>query len=153
MRGVQPTHLTARPRALAQLALKPALKHRLYNVSAGRSARTFGEVCSAITARHPEIGRIHGIGRHRKVAGRGRGRLMKPLEAYLPFINAGVRYANDRAWLPAQCRVAAPREFAVVFPARVSIFLLLAGYHQPVFRDVDIHVAGRDARQLRAVLL
>ena len=83
-------------RALAQLVVKPTVKHRLYHVSAGRSARTFGEVCSAITARHPEIGRIRGIGRHRKVAGRGRGRLMKPLEAYLPFINAGVRYANDR---------------------------------------------------------
>jgi carboxypeptidase family protein len=31
--------------------------------------------------------------------------------------NLGVRYANDRAWLPGQCRAAAPREFAVVFPA------------------------------------
>ena len=32
-------------------------------------------------------------------------------------LNLGVRYANDRAWLPAQCRTAAPREFGVVFPA------------------------------------
>jgi len=32
-------------------------------------------------------------------------------------INLGVRYANDRAWVPEQCRVAAPREFASVFPA------------------------------------
>ena len=32
-------------------------------------------------------------------------------------MNMGVRYANDRGWLPPQCRVAAPREFATVFPA------------------------------------
>ena len=32
-------------------------------------------------------------------------------------LNLGLRYANDRAWLRAQCRVAAPREFATVFPA------------------------------------
>ena len=32
-------------------------------------------------------------------------------------LNLGVRYANDRGWLPPQCRVDAPREFAVVFPA------------------------------------
>ena len=33
-------------------------------------------------------------------------------------LNLGIRYANDRAWLPDQCRVAAPREFAGVFPAQ-----------------------------------
>jgi len=32
-------------------------------------------------------------------------------------LNLGIRYANDRGWLPPQCRVDAPREFAVVFPA------------------------------------
>ena len=31
--------------------------------------------------------------------------------------NLGVRYGNDRGWLPEQCRVAASREFAGVFPA------------------------------------
>jgi len=32
-------------------------------------------------------------------------------------LNLGVRYASDGAWLPEQCRVAAPREFAALFPA------------------------------------
>src|SRR5262249_29818706 len=33
-------------------------------------------------------------------------------------LNLRVRYANDRGWLPPQCRVAAPREFGTVFPAQ-----------------------------------
>src|SRR5262245_29227320 len=33
-------------------------------------------------------------------------------------LNLGVRYANDRAWLPEQCREAAPAPFASLYPAQ-----------------------------------
>lgn len=33
-------------------------------------------------------------------------------------VNAGVRFASDRAWLPDQCREDAPRDFGAIFPAQ-----------------------------------
>jgi nucleoside-diphosphate-sugar epimerase len=83
--------------AIAQMVIRPALEHRLYHVSAGRDACTFGELREAVIARHPELERIQPVGRgDRRVSDRVRARLLRPLDAYLPFINAGVRYANDR---------------------------------------------------------
>ena len=82
--------------AIAQLALAPSLDHRLYHVSAGRDACTFRELREAVIARHPELERIRPVGRGRGASIRARTRLLRPLDAYLPFINAGVRYANDR---------------------------------------------------------
>ena len=82
--------------AVAQLAIRLSLHHRLYHVSAGRGARTFGELRQAVIARHPALERIRPVGRGRRVSDRARSRLLRPLDAYLPFINAGVRYSNDR---------------------------------------------------------
>jgi nucleoside-diphosphate-sugar epimerase len=82
--------------AIVQLAMQASLKHRLYHVSAGPGASTFNELCEALTERHPELRRIQPVGRGRRVSGRARARLLRPLNAYLPFINAGVRYANHR---------------------------------------------------------
>src|SRR5205823_9997133 len=84
------------PDAIARLAVRPTLDHRLYHVSAGRGARTFGELREAVIAHHPELECIQPVGRGRRVSDRARARLLRPLNAYLPFINAGVRYANDR---------------------------------------------------------
>jgi nucleoside-diphosphate-sugar epimerase len=82
--------------AIAQLAVLPSLDHRLYHVSAGRGARTFGELREAVIARHPDLERIQPVGRGRRISDRARARLLRPLDAYLPFINAGVQYVNDR---------------------------------------------------------
>ena len=82
--------------AIAQLAILPSLDHRVYHVSAGGGARTFGELREAVIARHPELECIQPVGRGRRISDRARARLLRPLDAYLPFINAGVRYANDR---------------------------------------------------------
>ena len=82
--------------AIAQLALRPSLDHRLYHVSAGRGASTFSELREAVIARHPELERIRPVGSGRRTSPRARARLLRPLDAYLPFINAGVRYANER---------------------------------------------------------
>ena len=81
---------------LAQLAILPSLDHRVYHVSAGGGACTFGELREAVIARHPELECIQPVGRGRRISDRARARLLRPLDAYLPFINAGVRYANDR---------------------------------------------------------
>ena len=82
--------------AIVQMAVRPSLEHCLYHVSAGRDARTFGELREAVIARHPELERIQPLGRGLRCSDRARARLLRPLDAYLPFINAGVRYANDR---------------------------------------------------------
>jgi nucleoside-diphosphate-sugar epimerase len=82
--------------AIVHLAMRPELEHRLYHVSAGRDARTFGELLAAIRGRYPDLDRIQPIGRDRHMSDRARARLLRPLDAYLPFINAGVQYSNDR---------------------------------------------------------
>ena len=100
--------------AVAQLAIRPSLHHRLYHVSAGRGARTFGELREAVIARHPELERIRPVGRGRCVSGRARARLLRPLDAYLPFINAGVRYSNDRLTAEAGVSGTAPSALSYV---------------------------------------
>ena len=91
---------------IAQMAVRPSLEHRLYHVSAGRDACTFGELRDAVIARHPKLETIRPVGRGRKISDRARAHLMRPLDAYLPFINAGVQYANDR--LVSEAAVQAP---------------------------------------------
>jgi len=107
--------------AIAQLAVLPQLDYRLYHVSAGRDARTFGELREAVIARHPELDRIQPVGRERRISSRARARLMRPLDAYLPFINAGVQYSNDR--LIAAAGDAAPSALTYV-PDLVGLITL-----------------------------
>ena len=108
--------------AIAQLAVLPELDHRLYHVSAGRDARTFGELREAVIAQHPELDRIQPIGRGRRLSDRARARLMRPLDAYLPFINAGVQYSNDR-FLAEAGGVVAPSALSYV-PELVGLITL-----------------------------
>jgi len=82
--------------AIVQLAMRASLDHQVYHVSAGRDARTFDELRDAVAGRHSELACIRPIGQGRRISHRARARLLRPLGAYLPFINAGVRYANDR---------------------------------------------------------
>ena len=82
-------------RMIATLALKPTLAHPTYHVSAGRTAYTFGQLLDAMVRRVPDLRRIRPVGRQAR-ATRGTRRLLRPLESYLPFINADVRYANTR---------------------------------------------------------
>ena len=108
--------------AIAKLAVLPELDHRLYHVSAGRDARTFGELREAVIARHPELERIQPIGRGRRLSDRARARLMRPLDAYLPFINAGVQYSNDR-YVSEPGGIAAPSSLSYV-PELVGLITL-----------------------------
>jgi nucleoside-diphosphate-sugar epimerase len=82
-------------RITATLALKPALAHAVYHISAGRTAYTFRQLLDAMVRQVPGLQRIRPVGRHARVTAVQR-RLLRPLEAYLPFINADVRYANTR---------------------------------------------------------
>jgi nucleoside-diphosphate-sugar epimerase len=107
--------------AIVRLAIRPTLEHRLYHVSAGRDARTFGELREAVIARHPELECIQPVGRSRCVSDRARARLLRPLNAYLPFINAGVRYANDR--FVSESGAAAPSALTYV-PELVGLITL-----------------------------
>lgn len=107
--------------AIAQMAVRPSLEHRLYHVSAGRGARTFAELCDAMIARHPDLERIQPVGRGRRCSDRARARLLRPLSAYLPFINAGVRYANDR--FVSEAGAAAPNALSYV-PDLVGLITL-----------------------------
>ena len=98
--------------AIARIALRPSLEHRLYHVSAGREACTFARLREAVIERHPQLARIHPVGRGRAMSDRARAHLLRPLNAYLPFINAGVRYANDR--LMSEAGVTAPSALTYV---------------------------------------
>lgn len=97
---------------IARIARRPSLEHTLYHVSAGRDACTFGELRDAVIARHPKLGRIRLRGRGHTLSDRTRAHLMRPLDAYLPFINAGVRYANDR--LVSEAGASAPSALTYV---------------------------------------
>ena len=109
--------------AIVQLAVRRSLDHRVYHVSAGRDARTFGELREAVIARHPELERIQPVGRGRHMSDRARARLLRPLDAYLPFINAGVRYANDRFVAEAGADAVAPSALSYV-PELVGLITL-----------------------------
>jgi nucleoside-diphosphate-sugar epimerase len=109
--------------AIAQLAARPSLDHRVYHVSAGRDALTFGELREAVIARHPDLERVKPVGRGRHVSDRARARLLRPLEAYLPFINAGVRYANDRLMAEVGACAVAPSALSYV-PELVGLITL-----------------------------
>ena len=117
--------------AIAQMAVRPSLEHCLYHVSAGRDACTFGELRDAVIARHPELETIRPVGRGRKISDRARAHLMRPLDAYLPFINAGVRYANDR--LRSEAAAQAPSALTYV-PGLVGLITMreaLSEMYQP----------------------
>jgi len=83
-------------RAIVRLVAKPVLSHRTYHISAGEGAHRFTELCEHVIRGNPALHRIRPLGRHAKVSDRARARLLRPLGEYLPFINADVRYANER---------------------------------------------------------
>ena len=83
-------------RAIARLAAKPGLAHTVYHISAGEGAHSFTELRAHVIRDNPALDRIRALGRDARFSDRARERLMRPLDAYLPFMNANVRYANDR---------------------------------------------------------
>ena len=82
-------------KVIALLAVKPALAHRIYHISAGDNSHTFGDVLAAIVKRHPVFSRIKPVGAL-GAPQRRQSRLMQAIESYLPFMNANVRYDNGR---------------------------------------------------------
>ena len=83
-------------RAIVRLAVKPALKHPLYHVSSGSGSQTFDALLKRVVDQCPELDCIQPLGRHANISPRMRERLLRPLDAYLPFINADVSYSNQR---------------------------------------------------------
>jgi nucleoside-diphosphate-sugar epimerase len=83
-------------RAIVRLAVKPTLKYPLYHISSGRGSHTFDELLKYVVRQCPALDCIQPLGRHAKISPRLRERLLRPLDAYLPFINADVSYANRR---------------------------------------------------------
>lgn len=81
--------------AIVGLAAKPRLAHRRYHISAGRFAHTFGEMLQEVVNANPAYRRLRPIGAAAASVVRRR-RMLRPVEAYLPFINASIRYASDR---------------------------------------------------------
>ena len=119
--------------AIVNLAIRPSLSHRVYHISAGRDARTFGEMCECLVAQCPDLGRIRPVGRSRQLSDRARARLLRPLEAYLPFLNASVRYVNDRFVAECGTNAVAPSALDYV-PALVGLITLgeaLAEMYKP----------------------
>jgi nucleoside-diphosphate-sugar epimerase len=82
--------------AIVRIAMKRRLKHRLYHVSAGRGSHTFADLLEKVVEECPALDGIQPLGRDAKISRRARARLLKPLDAYLPFINADICYANRR---------------------------------------------------------
>jgi len=117
--------------AIAQLAVRPSLEHRLYHISAGQGALTFGELREAVIARHPELERIQPAGRGLQVSDRVRARLLRPLDAYLPFINAGVRYANDRLLGEAGAVAPSARSYVPELVGLITLREALDEMYQP----------------------
>jgi len=83
-------------KAIVRMAFKPTLRHTVYHVSAGAGANRFSELSDAVQRINPDLRPIRAVGRHARVVNRAQKRLMRPLSSYLPFLNASVRYANDR---------------------------------------------------------
>ena len=74
-----------------ELATRPALRHRLYHLSAGEDAEAFGALIEGLGREFPWVRRIRAQGARAKAA-----RKLGPLATYVPFINADVRYCNRR---------------------------------------------------------
>ena len=117
--------------AIAQLAVRASLEHRLYHISAGRDACTFGELCDVLITRHPQLERIRPIGRGRTISDRARAHLMRPLDAYLPFINAGIRYANDRLMSEAAAQAPSALTYVPDLVGLITIREALSEMYQP----------------------
>lgn len=83
-------------RALVHLAIKPTLQHQLYHVSSGTGSHTFADLLKKVVQQCPDLDGIEPRGKHAKISPRLRERLLRPLDAYLPFINADVCYSADR---------------------------------------------------------
>lgn len=81
-------------RALAMLAMKPSLRHAVYHLSAGDGSHAFGALWEAMARANPSLPAVRMSGRGGR-AGAAR-RLLRPLGAYLPFVNADARYSNAR---------------------------------------------------------
>lgn len=90
---IVPVDYTAQ--CIADVAQAASLPHRIYHISAGTTSQSFKELLDAVAAECPEFQGIAPIGR-KPVSKRAMARLMRPLENYLPFMNADIRYANDR---------------------------------------------------------
>jgi nucleoside-diphosphate-sugar epimerase len=83
-------------RAIIRLAVKPTLRYPLYHISSGTGSHTFDDLLKSVVEQCPELDCIQPLGKHTKISPRLRERLLRPLDAYLPFINADVCYANRR---------------------------------------------------------
>jgi len=83
-------------RAILRVAVKPTLKHALYNISSGAGSQSFDALLTGVVAQCPDLDGIQPLGRGAKISPRLRERLLRPLDAYLPFINADVSYSNER---------------------------------------------------------
>lgn len=116
-------------RAIVRIAMKPRLKHRLYHVSAGRGSHTFAELLEKVVEQCPELDCIQPLGRGAKLSRRARTRLLKPLDAYLPFINADVCYANRRLIEEIGSEAEAPTALSYV-PALVGMISLREALNQ-----------------------
>jgi nucleoside-diphosphate-sugar epimerase len=110
-------------RAIVDVSLKPSVSHRVYHISAGPTAHRFTEICAAMNDRLPALGEIRPVGRHAAIGGRAQ-RLLRPLEAYLPFINADVRYANDRLAAEIGPEAATPPAAVTYVPELVGFISL-----------------------------
>jgi nucleoside-diphosphate-sugar epimerase len=120
-------------RAIVDIGLKQSVSHRVYHISAGPTAQRFTEICAAMNDRLPTLGRIRPVGRNAPLAGRAH-RLLRPLEAYLPFINADVRYANDRLAAEIGPEAATPPAAVTYVPELVGFISLneaLAEMYRP----------------------
>jgi nucleoside-diphosphate-sugar epimerase len=83
-------------RAIVRVAVKPTLRHPVYHISSGSGSYTFSALLKRVVAQCPELDCIQPMGRHAKISPRLRERLLRPLDAYLPFINANLCYSNER---------------------------------------------------------
>ncbi|MET0551741.1 MAG: SDR family oxidoreductase [Vicinamibacteria bacterium] len=80
-------------RAIVRLLSKAALRHAVYHISAGAGAHTFARLWDAVARGNPWLPPIRPLGGKALPAARP---LLRPLASYLPFVNADVRYSNER---------------------------------------------------------
>jgi len=83
-------------RAIVRLAVKRSLKYPVYHVSTGIESHTFNQLLRKMIRKCPELDGIRPLGKDARISPRIRERLLRPLDAYLPFINADVCYSNSR---------------------------------------------------------
>ncbi len=110
-------------RAIVRLAVKPKLNHLLYHISAGATSNTFSQLLARVVRQCPELDCIKPLGRHAKISPRLRERLLRPLDAYLPFINADLCYANHRLAEEIGPEAKAPSALSFVPPLVAMISL------------------------------